>query len=157
MAAAAALLVVAGCGSSDGGGSIAADTPAATPPAVTLPADAPRFVKAASAICTATNDRVTALGQPATVEDSIAYLDRLVVVRRDGEAKLKRVHAPAAQAAEYGRFVALLREQTDAFLQLRAALSARDSKAVTAAGAASDAASSERNKIAIKLRIAGCS
>lgn len=108
-------LTVAACGAAGSTPPKVTSSPAASASAAATPA-AMRFAAAADRICAVQNQRVTALGNGLINADVVSvahlpkaahYLEKVVAIRRDGLAELRRLAAvgPAADQAEQQAFV----------------------------------------------------
>ncbi len=86
----------------------------------------------------------------------VGYLGRVIVLRRSAQKRLADVSAPASDATDYRRFVALVRDQTSAFEQLSAATAGGDRAAIAVANASVEETARQKNALAGRLGIEAC-
>lgn len=143
MLAAAAMLAVAGCGSSSSG---SADRP---------PQE--QFARDAEAICIEASERATEMARRGGLNGGRNLTpEQVVSIRNDTERKLTTVDVPEERAAEYARFVGLIGLQTRALKRIVRAAVDRDRAAGRAAQTLAQQATAEQNAAARALGILAC-
>ena len=136
LAALAALVLVAGCGSSGG--------------------DKGKYVKAGNDICNAYANDIAKLGQPATLTEIGPYLAKAMPLLERVVARLEKLDPPSDLADDYKKFRDAAKATVDRATHLRTAAEAGDTAEVKALLAEAAKASAARVALAKAAGLEAC-
>ena len=139
--AGAALALASGCGGGDGD-----ETPEPTD-----------FTSQADAVCLETQLKLQQLPQPTTVPELGEFAKRFTPIAREQIAALSKLEPPAAQRAQFTRFLDGLRDAARAIDRLGAAARARNEARVQQLLRGSERANALTSRLARDLGLTVCS
>ena len=137
----AAALALAGCGGGDTAGGTLTKA---------------EFVAQANAICKDYDARITALGEPGSIDDLVGLAEKAKPIAEDGVAKLRALKAPEKLQASYDKYLATGDVNIELLVQLGEAAKSGDVAAIEKIGTGGEDNADKAHGIAAELGLTEC-
>jgi len=133
--------VAAGCGGGDGGGDRLTKA---------------EYIAQADAICKAANEKIDALGEPASLEEVAALATSAIEIQEGSLAELRALKPPEEDEATLNEAYALVEQQVEVGKKVKAAAEAGDLEAIQTLIAENEPLDDQADKIAADYGLTEC-